>query len=400
MAGYGEIADQPVVSQHDSLLFINSGYAALRDNPDLIPSGRSGLFGIQTCVRMQGFEAVGNGTASTSFRLMGSWLFGGNTNDYALEAYQQAAQYLGAIGLSENKMSVSYFAGNSDIPMPADQITPAWWRENMPGAQIKPTSADQGIWGLSHGRHGLIGRKVDISYDFGGTVGEKEVWNVANFLDTYQDKNGVILPQAASMLDSGIGLDRTAAFMMGEPIQAVDQYKAALSDIQSTLPIAPVEKDSLIVLDHLKTATLLIRNGIVPGPKGREYVVRKLIRRTASVAIRQGLDYRQMIPLWNSIVADSTDGLPYTTLGMKEIQETINNELRLLEPIMKQCAKLSMAIENSTEFSATYLFKLHTSTGMPTEIMKDIYQRHGRIFPDGDFKYLLDQHQQQSRKRT
>jgi len=284
-----------------TLMFTNAGMVQFKDvfvGRRPVPAPRVAT--VQKCIRISGkhndLANVGRTSRHhTFFEMLGNFSFG----DYFKEDACRFAWDLltGELGLERDRLWLSVFAG--DDTAPADEEAAAIWRDvvGVDGSRILRGEAADNFWAM--GDVGPCGPCSEIMYDRGEAFGEAslengerffELWNLVFMQYQVETPGAQMKPLPAPCVDTGAGLERIAAVLQG-----VDSNY----DIDVLRPLVeragelagkrygddPASDVSMrVIADHARMTAMLVAEGVFPEKTGREYVLRRVMRR----AIRHG----------------------------------------------------------------------------------------------------------------
>jgi alanyl-tRNA synthetase len=399
-----EIPSASLVPEDDpSVLFVNAGMFPLV--PYLMgakhPQGKR-LVNSQRCLRTGDIDLVGDPYHCTTFEMLGNW----SLNDYfKKEAINLTIEFfVKVLDLDINNIYATVYKGDKDIPQ--DEETIDIWKEVFEsyginakvgkGERIEPKGKDENWWGLESG--GPCGPDSEIFYKTDYDL--VEIGN--NVFMQYLLDNGEYKPLGRHNVDFGGGLDRLTAMIQGtDSIFETDIYKPILEKVKNISNKEIIESQRIIV-DHLKAATWIVMDGIVPGKSKQGYVLRRLIRR----AVRHGrkLDIDHLFTKEVSEIAIEQFKTVYPQLEKqkgnilktiedeeKKFNQTIKNGLEILEEILKE----------KSQISGEDAFTLYETYGFPIEITKEILEERGLELqnPEG-FDKARKEHKEQSRSAS
>jgi alanyl-tRNA synthetase len=386
--GHAEIVNSSLVPENDpSVLFVNSGMFPLV--PFLLgekhPLGTR-LTNVQRSVRTGDIDDVGDATHCTAFEMLGNW----SLNDYfKKEAIEQIVEFFVEIlGLDIHKVHGTIFAGTDGVPKDTDSLE-IWknlFKKYGIEAKVGPheyiTELSDNWWGLAGG--GPCGPDSEVFYDTGkeicgpdchvGCDCNKYVEIGNNVLMQYLLKDGKLEPLGRHNVDFGGGLERIVTMLQGVgSFYDTDIYKPILDFVKSKATAENL-KSERIVVDHIKSATWIIMDGVVPGRSQQSYILRRLIRRAvrhAKVLGIEGLFTRgvgqvcinQFSPIYPELKTKETE-----ILNILEEEEIKFN--RTLKDGLKEVEKLIKSL-NGVEFKNTNgeSFKIYETYGFPMEML-------------------------------
>ena len=404
----------------NSLLLINAGMAPLKPyftGQEIPPRKR--MTTCQKCVRTGDIENVGKTARHlTFFEMLGNFSFG---DYFKKEAIEWSWEFLTkVIGMDPERLYPSiYFEDeeafeiwNWDIGIPADRITRFYRDEN---------GKCDNFW--EHGA-GPCGPCSEIYYDRGEKYGchrpdckvgcecdrFMEVWN--NVFTQYDgDGKGNYTELANKNIDTGMGLERLAVVVQDVgSVFDIDTMKAIrdrICEIAGTSYGEEEEKDISIrlITDHIRSATFLISDGVMPSNEGRGYVLRRLIRRVARHGRLLGIQEQFLANLSQTVIAESKDGYPeleekkafilnVLTQEESKFDKTIDQGLAILKEM-----KAVMNGEGRTELSGEEAFKLYDTYGFPLDLTQEILAEDGMTLDEEGFKAAMENQRETARKR-
>ena len=293
-----------------TLLLTNAGMVQLKPyfTGEMQPPGRR-LTSSQKCFRTTDVGQVGDATHLTFFEMLGNFSVGDYFKEDAIRfAWEFVTERL---GLEPDRIWASVFRDD-------DEAFGLWTtRTGVPAERIRRFDEQDNFWGPA-GSEGPCGPCSEIHYDFGADRGclrpdcgpncENtlpgtgqtcdrfiEMWNLV-FMQFYQDAAGVRSPLPAPNIDTGMGLERAAVILQGKR----SIYETDLFDplVRSAAELCgrqygrnPDDDYALrVVAEHARSAAFLICDGVVPGNGGRNYVLRRVIRRAIRYGRKLGLE--------------------------------------------------------------------------------------------------------------
>ena len=428
--GHKIIPSAGVIPDNDpTALFHNSGMHPLVPYlmGEVHPEGVR-LVNSQKCVRTGDIEEVGDGTHLTFFEMLGNWSLG----DYGKEEQiKWSFEFLtDVLELSLDKIAVSVFAGDNDAPRD-EEAAKAWKECGINEKRIAYLGKEDNWW--AKGDVGPCGPDSEMFYwagdepapeNFQDTADNPlwvEIWNDV-FMTFHRDNCGALhlLPQ--QNIDTGMGLERTVAVLNGfKSVYQTDAFSDILKTIAETAgnpaladdPIADTEDGNSmrIVADHLRAATVMLAEEIVPSNTDQGYILRRIIRRAIRHGRKLGI---QLIPdkrghgFCNIVAKVVIEKLSLHYEELKKHEAFVFEELereegqfsKTLENGEREFEKLSKKIlefSPKKEVSGKSAFNLYETYGFPLEMTMELAQEKEMTVDEEGFYKAQEVHQQKSR---
>jgi len=389
----------------NSLLIINSGMAPLKPyftGQEIPPSTR--VCTCQKCIRTGDIDNVGKTARhGTFFEMLGNFSFG---DYFKEEAIPWAWEFLTeTVGIPADRLYPSVYVDDNE----AYEI----WNKKMNIApeRIFKFGKEDNFW--EHGS-GPCGPCTEIYFDRGEkygcgkptcTVGcdcdrYMEVWNVV-FSQFNNDGKGHYTELEQKNIDTGMGLERLAVAV--QDVDSIFDVDTLLALRNKVCEIAVKkykenEKNDVsirVITDHIRSATFMISDGIMPSNEGRGYVLRRIIRRADRHGKLLGIDGAFLVGLAKAVIAGSKDGYPelaekqdfiLSVIEQEEekFEKTINQGLEILDGIQKD-----MEANGVKTMSGEDAFKLYDTYGFPIDLTKEILEEKGMDIDEEAFKQAM-----------
>lgn len=403
----------------NSLLLINAGMAPLKPyfTGQEIPPRRR-VTTCQKCVRTGDIENVGKTARHlTFFEMLGNFSFG---DYFKHEAIAWSWEFLTKVlGLEEDRLYPSIYGEDDEafdiwtkeVGVPAERIT-RFYRD-------PETGECDNFW--EHGA-GPCGPCSEIYYDRGEKYGcgspdckvgcdcdrFMEVWNNV-FTQFEGDGKGGYTELSQKNIDTGMGLERLAVVMQDvDSVFDIDTMKS-IRDAICKMAGKTYHTDAMddvsirLITDHIRSATFLVSDGVMPSNEGRGYVLRRLIRRAARHGRMLGIDGLFLAKLSETVIEDSKDGYPeleekkdfiFKVLTQEEekFNKTIDQGLAILNDLMDDMQKKGVK-----ELSGADTFKLYDTYGFPVDLTEEILEEKGFTYNEKEFKACMEEQRQKAR---
>ena len=418
--GHKVIPGAPLVPENDpTVLFTTAGMHPLV--PYLLgeshPAGTR-LVDVQRCIRTQDIEEVGDDTHLTCFEMLGNWSLG---DYFKKESIAMSYEFLTKVlEIDPKYLSVTCFEGDADAPK--DEEAAQYWKETgMPEDRIAFLPKSENWWGPA-GQTGPCGPDTEIFYWTGegepyGNPKENpecwmEIWNNV-FMQYNKKEDGTFEPLSQQNVDTGMGLERTAAMMQQVPnVYEIDSMKPIVNHVlhlhdnveeQVRGELKPETiQHARIITDHIKAAVFTIADGVLPSNVVQGYVLRRLIRRAIRSARALDIDHSgEFTPaIAETVIEQYQEAYPYLTEKAKQIKDTLSHEetqfAKTLQEGLKQFSKL---VDNTAgkEIAGVDAFHLYDTYGFPIEMTEELAHENHMTVDRAGFDAAFTEHQEKSR---
>jgi alanyl-tRNA synthetase len=357
----------------------------------------------QKCLRTGDIDNVGN-TAyhHTFFEMLGNFSFG---DYFKKEAIHWAWEFLTTkqwLGLDPDRLSVTVYLDD-------DEANDIWHKEiHLPADRIKREDEGENFWPASapsKGPDGVCGPCSEIYYHAPGARSSVEIWNLVftqfNRVGPPPDN---LRPLPKKNIDTGMGLERTAAVLQGvdsnfendvlKPLCLASAEAAGVRYEFQSPQGRPVRR----IADHVRAVTFCIHENVVPSAEKQGYVVKQLLRR----AVLEGYLLGKKEPFLYTIVPVVAEVMraPYPEVSqtIERVQHVIKAEeenfLRSIERGYRKLEKYIDAAQKSGSglISGDDSFDLHQTDGFLVELTEAIAARSNLRIDRGRFNELMDEH--------
>jgi len=415
--GHRVVPSSPLLPGDDpTLLFTNAGMNQFKDvflgreKRDYARATTS-----QKCMRVSGkhndLDNVGPSLRHhTFFEMLGNFSFG---NYFKHDAIELAWNLLTKEWkLDPATLYVTVFKGAPGIPRDEDAYQR--WLDFVPADHIGELGMADNFWAM--GDTGPCGRCSEIYVDRGAQVpgtgnfvidvesgSERfvEIWNNV-FMEFERNDQGVLTPLPAPSIDTGMGLERISAVMQG----TMSNYDTPLfmplltalgelSGHQYGKSMSSSDVSMRVVADHVRAATFLIADGVVPSNEWRGYVLRKIMRRAMRHGRKLGLHQPFLYSLADVLIREMGEAYPELKAGRDSVVLVIRSEeerfdavltggLPRLEEVLERAAKTNKVVPGDEAF------KLYDTFGLPRDFIEDLASNQGLRFDAEGFDAAMD----------
>jgi alanyl-tRNA synthetase len=421
--GHTLLPSAPLVPENDpTALFMSAGMQPLV--PYLLgeshPGGRR-LTNVQKCLRTDDIEEVGDNSHNTFFEMLGFWSLGNYGKQDSLRWTLE--WFTRVLGLEQERISVTVFAGDSDAPRD-DEAVQVWLTLGIPQERIYSLPKKDNWWGPA-GKTGPCGPDSELFYDTGRPKHGLDCQPGCNcgkyleignnvFLQYNKTAEGTYEPLSQRNIDVGLGLERTLCVQQGvSNVYATDLFAPIMQRIdelrelaQGKAILSPKQEQRLtcIIADHLRAATFILGDGVVPSNVEQGYICRRLIRRAVRCGHELGLPRPFTAEVAQVVIARYGSAYP----ELLERQETIMNELRREEERfgqtllrgLREFQKLEGGLRQHGEpiLTGEMVFRLFDTFGFPPSLTEELARERGLSADLEGFDTLFKQHQERSRR--
>ena len=402
------IADDP------NLLLVNAGMVPFK--PFFLgevtpPYARA--TSVQKCVRTLDIDEVGKTTRHASFfQMCGNFSFGDYFKEGAIAlAWELLTRPIadGGYGFPEEKLWVTVYLDD-------DEAADIWHKQiGVPKERIQRRDMADNFWSM--GVPGPCGPCSEIYYDRGPAYGAEggpiadenrylEIWNLV-FMQNERGAGGgkdsypILGELPAKSIDTGLGLERTAALLQGvENIYEIDTTIKILNRASELTGVRYgfSEKSDValrVIADHARTSAMLIGDGVTPGNEGRGYVLRRMMRRTIrNMRLLGSMDpimseltvaaIGAMGPQYPELVADKNRILSVSVSEEESFLQTLKSGTQIFD-----LASVALKKSKATVLPGDEVFKLHDTYGFPFDLTLEMAREEGLEVDEDGFRRLM-----------
>lgn len=422
--GHKVLPNVSLLPENDpTALFISAGMHPLV--PYLLgeehPLGKR-LTSVQRCLRTDDIDEVGDKVHQTFFEMLGNWSLGDPAGGqggpaspsqggyWKKEALEWSFEFLTSgewLKIPREKLAVSVFAGDQDAPFDQESYD-IWLGLGISPTRIAKLPKKNNWWGPA-GQTGPCGPDSEIFVWTGEAPAPEdfdssnplwvEVWNDV-FMQCNKKADGTFEPLKQKNVDTGMGLERTVAILNGyEDNYQIDALRTVVQKIEQISGKSYDEelnkKPMKVIADHLRAATFLIADGVLPSNVEQGYILRRLIRRAVRFGRLLGIlkPFTQEVAL--TVIATMRADYPYLDEREADILQVLVNEEEKFRKALERGLK---EIEKYEKLDGKIAFYLYETYGFPLEMSEEIALERGQNVDKQAFAEEFKKHQEISRQ--
>lgn len=441
------IPSAPIIPQDDpTTLFTGSGMQPML--PYLLgtphPQGDK-IADSQKCFRSEDIEEVGDNRHTTFFEMLGNWSLGSYWKEEQLTWFY--AFLTDIVGLDPKHLYVSVFSGETSLKIPQDEASVAIWQKlfesdninasvarletpekgselGMQGARIFYYNAKKNWWSragtpeaMPSGEPGGPDSEVFFEFehiDHNPAFGQQchpncdcgrflEIGNSV-FMEYLKKSDGSFAALPQKNVDFGGGLERIAAAANNDPdVFKIDVFASIITTIENYTGCSYADKNTQaafrVIADHIRAATFMISDGLIPGNKAQGYFLRRLIRR-AAVKSRQLKTGLSPIPLFQEIAETVLtyyeghyfDRSELSPLKDQVLEKELSQFAKTLDKGLKEFVKVP-----PEKIDGQFAFDLFQTYGFPFEITQELAKQKDIEISESHYQIASGKHKEQSR---
>lgn len=403
----------PLVPKNDaSLLLINSGMAPLKPwftGAEIPPRRR--VTTCQKCIRTPDIERVGKTARhGTFFEMLGNFSFG---DYFKYEAITWAWEFITEVmEIPKDVIWVTVYEEDdeayniwvNDVGINPERVVRMDKSENFWEHGTGPCGPCSEIH-VDRGEHLSCGPDCKIGCDCDRFM---EIWNLV-FTQFDKDENGNYNRLPNPNIDTGMGLERLAAYVQGvSNLFEVDTVQGVMQHISKIAGVTYKDNEKTdvslrVITDHIRSTVMMVSDGVIPSNEGRGYVLRRLLRRAARHGKLLNIDRKFLFEVADTVIDNSKIAYPeleekreYIKTIIKKEEErfdaTIDNGLVVLNQYIAD-AKAA----KKTVLSGEEAFKLHDTYGFPLDLTIEIAEENGLTVDTDGFNRSMQKQKDEAR---
>ncbi|KAL6774483.1 TSA1 [Auxenochlorella protothecoides x Auxenochlorella symbiontica] len=380
----------------------------------------------QKCIRAGGkhndLDDVGKDVYHhTFFEMLGNWSFG---DYFKKEAIGWAWELLTKVySLPADRLYATYFGGDERQGLPPDHEARDIWLQFLPANRVLPFGTKDNFWEM--GDQGPCGPCTEIHFDrIGGREvpdlvnmddpNVLEVWNLV-FIQFNREPDSSLISLPAQHVDTGAGLERITSVLQGQMSNyATDLFAPIFAAIQAATGHAEPYTDRVgaddvgnkdmayrVVADHIRTLCFAIADGARPGNEGRDYVLRRVLRR----AVRYGREvlggpqgfFSTLVP---SVIDSMGEAYPELERARGTITEVIRDEeTSFSRTLVKGIERFKKAAAEAQDgvVSGPDAFLLWDTFGFPVDLTELMAEEAGLRVDKPGFEAAMEEAKEKAR---
>jgi alanyl-tRNA synthetase len=419
--GHAVVPSASLIADDPTLLLVNAGMVPFK--PYFLgetPAPWDRATSVQKCVRTLDIDEVGKTTRHGSFfQMAGNFSFGDYFKEGAIELawdLMTRSQSDGGYGLEEDRLWITVYVDD-------DEAFDLWRKIGVPAERIQRLGKADNFWSM--GVPGPCGPCSEINYDRGPDYGAEggpavngerylEVWNLV-FMQyergpgTGKDDYPILGDLPSQNIDTGMGMERMAAVLQGvDNLYEIDTSRAIL-DRAAELTSTRYGDDNAsdvrlrVVADHIRTAVMMIGDGITPSNEGRGYVLRRIARRAVRAMRLLGTDQPVIRELVEATIGAMGPQYPELVSDAERIHAVAQAaEAGFLETIGKGASIFEAAVPGAKAaggvLSGSLAFQLHDTHGFPIDLTLEMAAEQGLSVDEQGFRALMQEQRDRAKQ--
>ena len=367
----------------------------------------------QKCFRTNDIDQVGHTARHlTFFEMLGNFSIGDYFKDDAIRFGWEVSTEV--FGLDPDRIWITVFEGMEGVPGD-DEALERWIEMGVPRERIQRLGEADNFW--KAGPTGPCGPNTELYLDRGPRFGPEggpvtggdrylEYWNLV-FMQYDRAADGSLSPLPAKNIDTGAGLERMAAILQDVPsVFETDAFRPLITWAESAsgrrYGADPRDDRAFRVLaDHGRAMTFLAADGVRPGNEGRDYVLRRIIRRAVSEAGHLGLEPAAVAELSSPVEDGWGDAYPELRERSADVRDTIGAEAEQFARTLTQGRRLLGEVIDRSRAGGTVsgddAFRLHDTYGFPLDLTLEAAHDAGLAVDAEGFERLMEDQRERSR---
>jgi len=367
----------------------------------------------QKCFRTLDIDQVGRTARHlTFFEMLGNFSIGDYFKDDAIRfGFELSTEVL---GFDPDQIWITVFEGMDGVPAD-DEALEKWVEMGIPRERIQRLGEADNFW--KAGPTGPCGPNTELYLDRGPDFGPEggpvtgtdrflEFWNLV-FMQYDRAEDGTLTTLPAKNIDTGAGLERLAAILQDkQTVFETDGFRPLVAWAEQVSGRAygtdpRVDRAMRVLADHGRAMTFLAADGVRPGNEGRDYVLRRIIRRAVSEGAYLGLEPSRITGLVDVVADGYGDAYPELVAERAEVTDTVGAEAEQFARTLEQGTRLLEEVLDRSRtagvISGDDAFRLHDTYGFPLDLTRDAAEEHGLAVDEEGFGRLMGDQRERAR---
>lgn len=367
----------------------------------------------QKCFRTLDIDQVGRTARHlTFFEMLGNFSIGDYFKDDAIRfGFELSTEVL---GLDPEQIWITVFEGMEGVPAD-DEALGRWVEMGIPRERIQRLGEGDNFW--KAGPTGPCGPNTELYLDRGpdfgpdggpvtGTDRFLEFWNLV-FMQYDRAQDGTLSTLPARNIDTGAGLERLAAILQGkQTVFGTDGFRPLVAWAEQACGRAygtdpRVDRAMRVLADHGRAMAFLAADGVRPGNEGRDYILRRIIRRAVSEGAYLGLEPARLVGLVDVVADGYGDAYPELLQERSEVVDTVGAEAEQFARTLEQGTRLLGEVLDRSRAAGVIAgadaFRLHDTYGFPLDLTLDAAEEHGLRVDEQGFDRLMGEQRERAR---
>ena len=367
----------------------------------------------QKCFRTLDIDQVGRTARHlTFFEMLGNFSIGDYFKDDAIRfGFELSTEVL---GFDPEQIWITVFEGMDGVPAD-DEALEKWVEMGIPRDRIQRLGEADNFW--KAGPTGPCGPNTELYLDRGPSFGPDggpvtgtdrflEFWNLV-FMQYDRAADGTLTTLPAKNIDTGAGLERLAAILQDkQTVFETDGFRPLVAWAEQASGRAygsdpRVDRAMRVLADHGRAMTFLAADGVRPGNEGRDYILRRIIRRAVSEGAYLGLEPARLVGLVDVVADGYGDAYPEIASERSEVIDTVGAEAEQFARTLEQGTRLLGEVLDRSHsagvISGDDAFRLHDTFGFPLDLTRDAAEEHGLRVDEEGFEGLMGEQRDRAR---
>lgn len=368
---------------------------------------------VQKCFRTVDIDQVGHTARHlTFFEMLGNFSIGDYFKDDAIRFGWEVSTEV--YGLDPEQIWITVFEGMEGVPGD-DEAVERWVEMGVPRDRIQALGEADNFW--KAGPTGPCGPNTELYLDRGPAFGPEggpvtgtdrylEYWNLV-FMQYERHPDGSLTSLPAKNIDTGAGLERIAAILQDVPsVFDTDAFRPLITWAEGASGRgygrdARDDRALRTLADHGRAMTFLAADGVRPGNEGREYILRRIIRRAVSEAGHLGLEPAVIADLATPVVEGWGDAYPELRERAAEVRDVLGDEAEQFARTLVQGRRLLGDVIDRSSATGTVsgsdAFRLYDTYGFPLDLTLEAATDAGLMVDETTFERLMQEQRERSR---